>query len=62
MIGIEFNEPVAPIRQHLLYNKHIFTGVAGSNMVRLLAPLCLSMDEAKEFIKAFAEVLDSIKA
>lgn len=57
MLGIEFNEPVAPIRKELLFDKHIFTGVAGSGMIRLLAPLCLTMDEAAAFIKAFKEVI-----
>ncbi len=57
MLGIEFNEDVAPIRKELLFNKHIFTGVAGKNMVRLLAPLCLSMEQAGRFIEALKEVL-----
>ncbi len=57
MLGIEFNEEVAPIRKELLYGKHIFTGVAGKNMVRLLAPLCLSMEQARRFISAFNEVI-----
>ncbi len=57
MLGIEFNEPVAPLRKALLYDKHIFTGVAGSDMIRLLAPLCLSRDEADRFLTAFSEVL-----
>ncbi len=57
MLGIEFNESVAPLRQALLYDKHIFTGVAGSNMIRLLAPLCLTIEEADRFLAAFKEVL-----
>lgn len=57
MLGIEFNEEVAPLRKALLFDKHIFTGVAGKNMIRLLAPLCLSKAEADEFIKAFTEVI-----
>lgn len=57
MIGIEFNEEVAAIRRELLFNKHIFTGVAGKNMVRLLAPLCLTQTEADCFLKALNEVL-----
>ena len=57
MLGIEFNEDVAPLRQALLYDKHIFTGVAGRNMIRLLAPLCLRQDEAERFIQSFKEVL-----
>ena len=57
MIGLEFNEEIASIRKSLLYDKHIFTGVAGKNMIRLLPPLCLSKTEAGEFIAAFKEVL-----
>ena len=57
MLGIEFNEDVAPIRKKLLFEKHIFTGVAGSNMVRLLAPLCLSMEQAKRFTDTLKEIL-----
>ena len=57
MIGIEFNEDVAPIRRKLLFEKHIFTGVAGKNMVRLLAPLCLSMEEAQRFVDTLREIL-----
>ena len=57
MLGIEFNSPVAEIRRKLLFEKHIFTGVAGNNMVRLLAPLVLSKADADRFITAFKEVL-----
>jgi len=57
MLGIEFNEPVAPLRQKLLFGKHIFTGVSGTNMIRLLAPLCLSREEAKYFIDKLGEIL-----
>ena len=57
MIGIEFNESVAPIRKELLFEHHIFTGVAGNNMVRLLAPLCLSMDQASSFINTLKGIL-----
>lgn len=58
MIGIEFNEPVSPIRQKLLYDKRIFTGVAGQNMVRILPPLCLTTAQADQFLAAFGEVLE----
>ena len=57
MIGIEFNEPVAPLRKALLFEKHIFTGVSGQNMIRLLAPLCLSKADVDEFIVALKEIL-----
>lgn len=57
MIGVEFNGPVAEIRKKLLYDKHIFTGVSGKNMIRLLAPLVLTKDDVDKFIKALEEVL-----
>ena len=59
MLGIEFNCEVAPIRRDLLFDKHIFTGVAGTNMVRLLAPLCLSLDQAGTFINSFSKTLQN---
>jgi acetylornithine aminotransferase len=58
MLGIEFTQPVAELRKQLLFDKHIFTGVAGTQMVRLLAPLTLSESEAAEFIAALTELLD----
>ena len=57
MIGIEFNEPIKEIRTKLLFEKHIFTGVAGTNMIRLLPPLCLTIEEADRFLEAFSDLL-----
>lgn len=57
MIGIQFNENVSGIRRRLLFEKHIFTGVAGTDMIRLLAPLCLTKEQADEFIDALNELL-----
>ena len=56
MIGIEFNGPIAELRRHLLYDKHIFTGVAGTNIVRLLPPLCLTKEDCDYFLSNFAEL------
>ncbi|MBQ2566341.1 MAG: aspartate aminotransferase family protein [Bacteroidales bacterium] len=58
MLGINFNVPVAPIRSSLLYDKHIFTGVSGTGMIRLLAPLVLSVPEAGTFVSSLKEILD----
>ncbi len=57
MIGVEFDGPIAENRRKLLFDKHIFTGVSGKNMIRLLAPLVLSKDDVDIFIKALEEVL-----
>lgn len=57
MIGIEFEEPIKEIRSKLLFEQKVFTGVAGTNTIRLLPPLCLTLDEATEFISRFRQVL-----
>lgn len=57
MIGIELDQPYKEIRSRLLTEKHVFTGCAGTNTLRLLPPLCLSMDEADEFLVKFQQVL-----
>ncbi|NDV47313.1 aspartate aminotransferase family protein [Paludibacter sp. 221] len=57
MIGLEFDKPVKEIRNNLLFEKHIFTGVSGTNTIRLLPPLCLSKAEADVFLEALRDVL-----
>jgi len=57
MLGIEFREPVAPIRQKLLLEKHIITGSAGMNVIRLLPPLCITQQECYQFINALKAIL-----
>lgn len=57
MIGMEFEEPIKEIRQNLLYEQKVFTGVAGLHTIRLLPPLCLSMAEADEFLCRFQKAL-----
>lgn len=57
MIGIEFEEPIKEIRSKLLFEQKVFTGVAGTSTIRLLPPLCLTLDEAAEFISRFRQVL-----
>lgn len=57
MIGIEFDYPVKELRNRLIYDEHVFTGASGTNVIRLLPPLCLSMDEADEFLRRFKKLL-----
>ena len=57
MIGIEFAEPVQELRRRLIFEQHVFTGASGTNVIRLLPPLCLSMDEADDFIHRFKQCL-----
>lgn len=57
MIGIELDIPYKEPRTRLIKEQHCFTGCSGTNVIRLLPPLCLSMDEAKDFIERFKKVL-----
>ena len=57
MIGMEFDQPIKDIRRKLLFEEHVFTGVSGTNVIRLLPPLTLTMAEAEEFITRFKRVL-----
>ena len=59
MIGIELDIPYKEPRTRLIKEEHCFTGCAGTNIIRLLPPLCLSMDEAKDFIARFKRVLNA---
>ena len=59
MIGMEFDEPIKDIRRRLLFEQKVFTGVSGTNVIRLLPPLCLSMAEAEEFLKRFKQALEA---
>ena len=57
MIGIELDIPYKEPRTRLIKEEHCFTGCSGTNVIRLLPPLCLSMDEAQQFIEKFKKVL-----
>ncbi len=51
MIGIDLDIPHKDVRQPLIYQEHCFTGCAGTNILRLLPPLCLTKSEADDFIE-----------
>ena len=60
MIGIEYDQPIKALRNALVHDEHVFTGAASTNILRLLPPLTLSLDEAKlavEHIKRVSKVL-----
>ena len=59
MIGIELDIPYKDVRSRLLFEEHCFTGCSGTNVLRLLPPLCLSIDQADEFIEKLTKVLNS---
>lgn len=53
MIGIELEEPVKDIRNKMLFEDKMFTGVAGSHTIRLLPSLALKKEEADRFLEVF---------
>ena len=57
MIGIDLDCPHKEVRQPLIYEQHCFTGCAGTNILRLLPPLCLSKADADEFIERLKKCL-----
>jgi len=59
MIGIELDIPYKDVRRHLLFEEHCFTGCSGTNVLRLLPPLCLSKDDADEFAEKLRNSLYS---
>jgi acetylornithine aminotransferase len=58
MIGLEFDHPVKELRSRLIYDEHVFTGASGTNVIRLLPPLCLSKSEADCFLTRFKDLLN----
>lgn len=60
MIGAEVEGSASDVRKKLLFDHHIFTGGAGEHTVRLLPPLTLTMDEARQFITEFKKCLSEL--
>ena len=60
MIGIELDIPYKEPRQRLVSEQHCFTGCSGTNVLRLLPPLCLTKAEADSFVERLKTVLISL--
>ena len=57
MIGIEFDYPYKEVRNRLLFEQHVFTGAAGTNVLRILPPLCITKKECDLFLERFEKAL-----
>lgn len=57
IIGMEFEQPVKELRTKLLFEHKVFTGATGTHVIRLLPPLTLTIDQAKDFLKEFKAAL-----
>jgi acetylornithine aminotransferase len=62
MIGIEFKVPIKELRNKLLFEHGVFTGVSGQNIIRLLPPLSLTIEQADVFLAAFTKVFADISS
>lgn len=58
MIGVEMDIPQKDVRSKLIYDQHCFTGAASTNILRILPPLCLSKEEADDFMDRLGKVLE----
>lgn len=56
MIGFDVEGSGSEMRRKLLFDKHIFTGGAGANTVRLLPALGINKEQVDTFIKALVEL------
>lgn len=57
MIGIEMEYPVKELRARLIKEEKVFTGASGTNVIRLLPPLVLTMAQADDFLNRFRRAL-----
>ena len=58
MIGVELDIPYKEVRNRLVKELHCFTGCSGTNVLRLLPPLCLSKNEVDDFIQRLKKALE----
>jgi len=60
MIGFDIPDEAAELRQNLLLRRHIFTGEAKPNTIRLLPSLAISATEADLFLQAVKNELPAV--
>lgn len=60
MVGVVLDVPHKEVRSRLIHEQHCFTGCAGTNILRVLPPLCLSKEEVDEFIIRLENVLNEL--
>jgi acetylornithine aminotransferase len=58
MIGLEFEFKISEVRKRLLFEERIFTGVTGTNTIRILPPLAITKSHIDQFINSLRKVLN----
>lgn len=62
MIGFDVPEELKNLKKNLLYDRHIFTGEAKPNVIRLLPSLALTKEQVDEFMDALEEEIMILKS
>ena len=60
MVGLVLDMPHKEIRARLIHEQHVFTGCAGTNILRILPPLIITKADADDFIFRLKNVLDEL--
>ena len=62
MIGLDFGEPIKPLRQIMINEENVLTGVSSNpNILRLLPPLNITEEQAYTFIQKLKNALVKLK-
>ena len=62
MLGIDLEPEYADVRNKLLFEKHIFTGGAKNNVMRLLPPLSITKEEVDIFLNELKAQIKQLEA
>lgn len=57
MIGLVLDMPHKEVRSRLIHEQHVFTGCAGTNILRILPPLIITKADVDDFIYRLKNVL-----
>lgn len=60
MIGLVMDLPHKEVRGKLIHEQHVFTGCAGTNILRILPPLTLTKAEVDDFIGRLKRVFEQL--
>lgn len=60
MIGVVMDVPQKDVRSKLIYEEHVFTGCASTNILRILPPLTLTTQDVDLFISKLKKVLSEL--
>ena len=60
MVGVVMDIPHKEVRSQLIHEQHVFTGCAGTNILRILPPLIITKADVDDFIFRLENVLKTI--